>query len=748
MLAVHPHAYVRCGPQASRLRPVLAAVVAQLAGRKRRREHGYAPTAGAVVVRSAEAGAEAEAGGAAAAGAGAATTTTTIVSGSAAAPEAQLLWELRRLCPPSAPCRVVALDDVQALPAGQAHALLRAVLRLRDHAGANVAVLLMCGADGAATALLGTLPPLQAVRFPPYGAAHLLELLARDAPALPPALAAAVEARAAAAADRRGEAAGRRAKQRREGAGGGRSSDALFYDAADEDGGGGLGAAALGDDDDGHEADENDDDEDGEGGEDAGNPLSGAYRTFLASFVLPAASLCTVGGAGALPQLRALAAAAWPPYGRALAAHPRPLSEDAQLAAHAAARPVAAASLRAFEPGLCGGSGARGAADASAGRAGLGGWGGADGRLAEEAEQEEEENEEEREDEGEAAAATTTEEAGGEDDEDDEDARRRQRDVRRDAKRQRLPGGKSSSAAAAAAAAAPLKARLRAESAARGAAVLVPPLDQAELQLPRSGKLLLVAAYLASRNRASLDRQLFDAGASAAECGGAADGGNAGGGGARRRGGGGGRRRGGGGAAGGRPGGAAMGQDRQVEAAREAALRGPHTFPLQRLVALYRVLRQASASDEEAGGAPAAAAAAAGSALLIGGRSLFASAAGALEGGGGGGGAMLASFVRRQQRLSREQQQPGRPQRPSPMDADGADLLHEVASLVSARLLSAAAAGGAGGDGDGGGGGAVSAAAADAALDAPRFRCDAPPGLVQRCAVELGVNLASLLRYV
>ncbi|KAK9916502.1 hypothetical protein WJX75_003462 [Coccomyxa subellipsoidea] len=78
-----------------------------------------------------------------------------------------------------------------------------------------------------------------------------------------------------------------------------------------------------------------------------------------------------------------------------------------------------------------------------------------------------------------------------------------------------------------------------------------------DFELPFASKFLLLAAYVCSRNKPALDRRLFDPSSRA------------------------GRRRG------------AMASDKQAESAAEAKLRGPHTFPLERLMATYWELRYA-----------------------------------------------------------------------------------------------------------------------------------------------------------
>ncbi|CAK0734650.1 hypothetical protein CVIRNUC_000462 [Coccomyxa viridis] len=89
--------------------------------------------------------------------------------------------------------------------------------------------------------------------------------------------------------------------------------------------------------------------------------------------------------------------------------------------------------------------------------------------------------------------------------------------------------------------------------------------DALDFELPFTSKVLLLAAYICSRNKPALDRRLFDPSSRA------------------------GRRRG------------TMASDRQAEAAAEAKLRGPHAFPLERMLATFWELR--SAQDEEPAGA-------------------------------------------------------------------------------------------------------------------------------------------------
>ncbi|GLC60462.1 hypothetical protein PLESTB_001615000 [Pleodorina starrii] len=81
--------------------------------------------------------------------------------------------------------------------------------------------------------------------------------------------------------------------------------------------------------------------------------------------------------------------------------------------------------------------------------------------------------------------------------------------------------------------------------------------------LGKAAKLLLLAAFVASRNKPTLDKELFDFHKRPA---------------ARRR------------AGAGRAGEAAQEADRQAEAAKEARLKGPHAFPLTRLISIFHRL--------------------------------------------------------------------------------------------------------------------------------------------------------------
>ncbi|KAL4853474.1 putative DNA helicase MCM9 [Chlorella vulgaris] len=129
-------------------------------------------------------------------------------------------------------------------------------------------------------------------------------------------------------------------------------------------------------------------------------------------------------------------------------------------------------------------------------------------------------------------------------------------------------------------------------------------------ELPYVSKFLLLAAYVASRNRPTSDRSVFDPSH-------------------KQRG----RRD-------------AQAHDRQVEAAVEAKLRGPHSFPLERLLhVFYALFGQHDAEDEQEGGSQS-------------------QRQGRGDGGGGRGAAELEQ---------RDMQQ--------------ADVLQQVTSLVALRLL-------------------------------------------------------------
>ncbi|KAK9848238.1 hypothetical protein WJX84_012066 [Apatococcus fuscideae] len=89
------------------------------------------------------------------------------------------------------------------------------------------------------------------------------------------------------------------------------------------------------------------------------------------------------------------------------------------------------------------------------------------------------------------------------------------------------------------------------------------PSGALDFELPFMSKFLLLAAYIAARNRATLDRRLFDPKAKAY----------------RRKG--------------------ALAQDRQVETAREARLQGPGLFALERLLYVFWGLLRCSCDDTD-----------------------------------------------------------------------------------------------------------------------------------------------------
>lgn len=196
------------------------------------------------------------------------------------------------------------------------------------------------------------------------------------------------------------------------------------------------------------------------------------------------------------------------------------------------------------------------------------------------------------------------------------------------------------------------------------------------------------AAFLASRNKPSVDKQLFQ-NSSGARAG-------------RRRAGGGGRR--------------AQAQDRQAEAAREAQLRGPHAFPLQRLLAAYRALRRADASGHEWRPLGADAAPSRGEQ-----RPPQQGAAGTNRRRGAASGSTIASAP------SSSAAGVEAPDGRRLLDQDSAGLLMALSGLVSARLL---------------------AVVGEDVLEAPRYQCLVPEEVVHVLAVELGITLSSFLKYV
>ncbi|DBA99742.1 TPA: hypothetical protein ACH3X3_012293 [Trebouxia sp. C0006] len=90
------------------------------------------------------------------------------------------------------------------------------------------------------------------------------------------------------------------------------------------------------------------------------------------------------------------------------------------------------------------------------------------------------------------------------------------------------------------------------------------PTGGLDFELPYNSKLLLLAAYIASRNRPNLDKRLFDTGP-----------------GKRRR-------------------KNAMASDRQAEGAKEAQLQGPITFPQERLLSYFWNLLKNEGADDHA----------------------------------------------------------------------------------------------------------------------------------------------------
>jgi origin recognition complex subunit 5 len=171
------------------------------------------------------------------------------------------------------------------------------------------------------------------------------------------------------------------------------------------------------------------------------------------------------------------------------------------------------------------------------------------------------------------------------------------------------------------------------------------------LGLPRAAQLLLLAAHVASRNRPTTDRQMFDPDARV------------------------GRLRGRGG----------MGQDRLAEAAKEARLKGPHTFALARLEMIFRVLLRNEAPE----------------------------APDFLSG---------ADYLRQEAAARRHAASAAA----TAADADSTDVKLALGTLVALQLL-----------------GAVG----DEGLSAPRYQCLAPEALVLSVADAVGVHLGAYIRY-
>ncbi|KAG2494356.1 hypothetical protein HYH03_007413 [Edaphochlamys debaryana] len=190
--------------------------------------------------------------------------------------------------------------------------------------------------------------------------------------------------------------------------------------------------------------------------------------------------------------------------------------------------------------------------------------------------------------------------------------------------------------------------------------------------LGRASKLLLLAAFVASRNKATLDKELFDF---------------------RQRPGGG-RRRGAG-----RAGAPEQEADRQAEAAREARLKGPHAFPLTRLISIFHRLWASAPPlcDDLYGGLYEGGAGGASDAPGV----LDVDLATGFKGGRGGTEALWSQ---------------------------SAAVLSSVTGLQGMGLLAKAGAG-------------------DDPLDQPRFTCAIDEPLAQRLAADLRITLQNYLMY-
>ncbi|KAG2429751.1 hypothetical protein HXX76_010535 [Chlamydomonas incerta] len=204
--------------------------------------------------------------------------------------------------------------------------------------------------------------------------------------------------------------------------------------------------------------------------------------------------------------------------------------------------------------------------------------------------------------------------------------------------------------------------------------------------LGKAAKLLLLAAFVASRNKPTLDKDLFEY---------------------RTRPGG--RRRGGRNGAGpGRAGEAAQEADRQAEAAKEARLKGPHAFPLTRLISIFHRLWASvpSLGDD----------------LLS--SSLYGGSVFTAGGGGGGGGAegsdvldvdLATGFAGGRNGLEAVWSQ-------------SAAVLSAVTGLQGMGLLAKHGSG-------------------DDPLDQPRFTCAIDDPLAQRLAADVSLQLNNYLMY-
>ncbi|KAG2434371.1 hypothetical protein HYH02_012386 [Chlamydomonas schloesseri] len=215
--------------------------------------------------------------------------------------------------------------------------------------------------------------------------------------------------------------------------------------------------------------------------------------------------------------------------------------------------------------------------------------------------------------------------------------------------------------------------------------------------LGKAAKLLLLAAFVASRNKPTLDKDLFDYRTKP-----------------------GGRRRGGRNGAGpGRAGEAQQEADRQAEAAKEARLKGPHAFPLTRLISIFHRLWASvpslgddAASSSLYGGSVFTAAAAAAAAAGEG--------PGAAGYGGGGGGGVLdvdlaTGFAGGRNGLEAVWSQ-------------SAAVLSAVTGLQGMGLLAKHGSG-------------------DDPLEQPRFTCAIDDPLAQRLAADVNLQLNNYLMY-
>jgi len=181
----------------------------------------------------------------------------------------------------------------------------------------------------------------------------------------------------------------------------------------------------------------------------------------------------------------------------------------------------------------------------------------------------------------------------------------------------------------------------------------------------------------------------------------------------------------------------------QAEAAREQLLKGPHSFPLNRLLHIFQQLARSEAPSLASASRGAAAAAAdqqqpqwPGQALrqaVAGGAGLGCDAAAAMSGGSSG--SMLLQSMGQCAMfggglLGADMASAGQGSSSQPLDQGGGgmEVLQQVQALVNQRLLSQTRS--------------------TDALEQPRYSCEAPAELVEHLAAELGVSLAQYLRYV